>query len=143
MNVTEFAEQIVFGTTLEEKLAAPGDLDFSEVTEMSTVVHSITAPGRPVELAMQSIAGKNVKPPRDENLGNDLARGQLLHFLANHELLATELMAYVWPVFLFAGANMLISGYLTAIHHPFKSGLMSRARAWCRTGRPCGRNPLS
>jgi uncharacterized ferritin-like protein (DUF455 family) len=95
MNVTEFAEQIVFGTTLEEKLAAPGDLDFSEVTEMSTVVHSITAPGRPVELAMQSIAGKNVKPPRDENLGNDLARGQLLHFLANHELLATELMALV------------------------------------------------
>ncbi|MDG1510408.1 MAG: DUF455 family protein [Mariniblastus sp.] len=95
MNVTEFAEQIVFGTTLEDKLAAPGDLDFSEVTEMSKVVQSISAPGRPVGLAMQSIAGKNIKPPRDENLGNDLARGQLLHFLANHELLATELMALV------------------------------------------------
>ena len=95
MNVTEFAERIVFGTTLEEKLAAPGNLDFSEVTEMSTVVRSISAPGRPVELAMQSSSGKNVKPPRDENLGNDLARGQLLHFLANHELLATELMALV------------------------------------------------
>lgn len=95
MNVTEFAEQIVFGTTLEEKLAAPGDLDFSEVTEMSTVVQSISAPGRPPGLAMQSIAGKNLKPPRDENLGNDLERGQLLHFLANHELLATELMALV------------------------------------------------
>ena len=95
MNVTEFAEQIVFGTTLEEKLAAPGDLDFSEVKEMSTVVQSISAPGRPPGLAMQSIAGKNLKPPRDENLGNDLERGQLLHFLANHELLATELMALV------------------------------------------------
>ena len=95
MNVTEFAEQIVFGTTLKEKLAAPGDLDFSDVKETSTVVQSISAPGRPTGLAMQSIAGKNVKPPRDENLGNDLARGQLLHFLANHELLATELMALV------------------------------------------------
>lgn len=95
MNVTEFAEQIVFGTTLEEKLATPGDLDFSEVTEMSKVVESISAPGRPAGLAMQSIAGKNIQPPRDENLGNDLARGQLLHFLANHELLATELMALV------------------------------------------------
>ena len=95
MNVTEFAEQIVFGTTLEEKLAAPGNLDFSEVKEMSTVVQSISAPGRPPGLAMQSIAGKNLKPPRDENLGNDLERGQLLHFLANHELLATELMALV------------------------------------------------
>jgi len=39
--------------------------------------------------------------------------------------MATELMAYVWPVFLFAGANMLISGYLTAIHLPFQSGLVA------------------
>ena len=42
MNVTEFAEQIVFGTTLKEKLAAPGDLDFSDVKETSTVVQSIS-----------------------------------------------------------------------------------------------------
>ena len=34
-------------------------------------------------------------PPSDGQLENERARGQLLHFLANHELLATELMALV------------------------------------------------
>lgn len=43
--------------------------------------------------------------------------------------LATEFVAYVWPLFLFAGFNMLISGYLTAIHHPFKSGLVAVCRS--------------
>lgn len=39
--------------------------------------------------------------------------------------LATELVSYVWPLFLFAGFNILISGYLTAIHLPFQSGLVA------------------
>jgi len=39
--------------------------------------------------------------------------------------LATELVDYVWPLFLFAGFNILISGYLTAIHLPFQSGLVA------------------
>lgn len=39
--------------------------------------------------------------------------------------LATEFVTYVWPLFLFAGFNMLISGYLTAIHLPFQSGLVA------------------
>ena len=43
--------------------------------------------------------------------------------------MATELMAYVWPLFLFAGANMLISGYLTAIHLPFQSGVVALCRS--------------
>ena len=43
--------------------------------------------------------------------------------------MATELMAYVWPVFLFSGANMLISGYLTAIHLPFQSGIVALCRS--------------
>ena len=43
--------------------------------------------------------------------------------------MATELMAYVWPLFLFAGANMLISGYLTAIHLPFQSGMVALCRS--------------
>jgi putative MATE family efflux protein len=43
--------------------------------------------------------------------------------------LATELVGYVWPLFLFSGFNMLISGYLTAIHLPFQSGLVAASHS--------------
>ena len=43
--------------------------------------------------------------------------------------MATEFVAWVWPLFLFAGANMLLSGYLTAIHRPFESGVVALCRS--------------
>jgi putative MATE family efflux protein len=43
--------------------------------------------------------------------------------------LATEFVTFVWPLFLFAGVNMLISGYLTAIHRPFESGIVALFRS--------------
>ncbi|MEH6582312.1 MAG: MATE family efflux transporter [Halioglobus sp.] len=43
--------------------------------------------------------------------------------------LATEFVTYVWPLFLFAGFNMLISGYLTAIHLPLQSGMLALCRS--------------
>ena len=43
--------------------------------------------------------------------------------------LATELVSYVWPLFLFAGFNMLISGYLTSIHLPFQSGVVAASHS--------------
>jgi putative MATE family efflux protein len=43
--------------------------------------------------------------------------------------LANEFVTYVWPLFLFAGFNMLMSGYLTAIHLPFQSGLVALCRS--------------
>ena len=43
--------------------------------------------------------------------------------------LATQFVFYVWPLFIFAGFNMLISGYLTAIHRPFQSGLVAVSRS--------------
>ena len=44
-------------------------------------------------------------------------------------IMATQFVYYVWPVFIFAGANMVISGYLTAIHLPFQSGMISLCRS--------------
>jgi len=41
--------------------------------------------------------------------------------------MATDFVTYVWPLFLFAGANMLLSGY-TAIHRPFQSGVVALCR---------------
>lgn len=95
MNITEFAEQIVFGTSLDEKLQRPGRLRFGSSDKTSSQFQRINSPGRPAELAMQVDPGKTLQPPGDHQLENETARGQLLHFMANHELLATELMALV------------------------------------------------
>ena len=46
MNITEFAEQIVFGTTLEDKLAVPGKLSFGPYPN-APGVESLIVPGRP------------------------------------------------------------------------------------------------
>jgi putative MATE family efflux protein len=43
--------------------------------------------------------------------------------------IAIEFVYYVWPVFIFAGINMVISSYLTAIHLPFQSGMVSLCRS--------------
>ena len=43
--------------------------------------------------------------------------------------LALKFVAYVWPVFIFAGFTMLISGYLTAVHLPFQSALVASCRS--------------
>jgi putative MATE family efflux protein len=43
--------------------------------------------------------------------------------------LANSFITYVWPLFLFVGFNMLVSGYLTAIHLPFQSGLIALCRS--------------
>jgi putative MATE family efflux protein len=43
--------------------------------------------------------------------------------------LAQEFVTLIWPLFLFAGSNMLISGYLTAIHHPYQSALLATSRS--------------
>lgn len=94
MNVTEFAEQIVFGTTLEDKLLVPGKLTHDENARSRPDVRSLASPGRSADLQMRHDP-ISTTPPSDDQLENEHARGQLLHFLANHELLATELMALV------------------------------------------------
>ena len=43
-------------------------------------------------------------------------------------ILALEFVNYVWPIFIFAGFNMMITGYLTAIHLPFQSALLAMSR---------------
>ena len=94
MNISEFAEQIVFGRTLEEKLMGPSNLTF-ERPQNQPSDRSLREPNRPAGLEMNHESGSSVQPPSDDQLEGEKERGQLLHFLANHELLATELMALV------------------------------------------------
>jgi len=92
MMVREIAERILFGTTLEEKLAPPppGLSDENRGDPITTP----EAPGRPEELRLRR-DGVRAEFPGTVGLENEEQRGRLLHFFANHELLATELMALV------------------------------------------------
>jgi uncharacterized ferritin-like protein (DUF455 family) len=92
MELRAFAEQILFGTTLAEKLASP-----EAITDdlPGPALVTPTAPGRPARLEFKPHAtGKNDFPGL-HRLEAVAERGKLLHFFGNHELLATELMALV------------------------------------------------
>jgi len=92
MELREFAEQVLFGTTLEEKLRAP-DLITDE--NPGSPIGTPDAPGRPANLSFKPHATGKSEFPGLHRLENINERGKLLHFFGNHELLATELMALV------------------------------------------------
>ncbi len=93
MELCEFAESVLFATTLEEKLRAPGELT-DEHPGPAFVTPA--APGRPENLIFKPHGtGDKSEFPGLHLLEQDRERGKLLHFFGNHELLATELMALV------------------------------------------------
>ena len=90
MELRDFAEQVLFATTLEEKLQSP-----AVVTDErpGSPLPTPQAPGRPAELRFKPQGSGKADFPGVHHLERDHERGRLLHFFANHELLATELMA--------------------------------------------------
>ena len=94
MDVVEFAERVVFSTNLEAKLSPPSDVDAFEQRQVSRLLSEPAIPGRPVDLRIDSDSSA-ATVPSIADLEKSENRGKLLHFLANHELLATELMALV------------------------------------------------
>ena len=86
------AQQILFATTLEEKLRCP-----EVVTDAhpGSALAAPPAPGRPAELRFRAAGSARGDFPGVHRLGEERERGRVLHFFANHELLATELMALV------------------------------------------------
>jgi uncharacterized ferritin-like protein (DUF455 family) len=92
MELRDFTERILFATTLEEKLQCPSVItDEQPGSPLATPV----APGRPKELQFKVTGEARDSFPGTKNLERESERGRLLHFFANHELLATELMALV------------------------------------------------
>jgi len=92
MELHDFAEQVLFATTLEEKLRCPADItDEQPGAPLATP----TSPGRPAELRFKVTGTARGEFPGTKHLEQERERGRLLHFFANHELLATELMALV------------------------------------------------
>jgi len=92
MELREFAERVLFATTLEEKL-----LHSTDITDErpGPAFAAPAAPGRPSELQFKATGEARDSFPGTKNLVQARERGKLLHFFANHELLATELMALV------------------------------------------------
>jgi len=92
MELRDFAHQVLFGTTLEEKLRFPNEISDERPGEPLVAPES---PARPAELRFKRPGGSQADFPRAHQLDQERERGRLLHFFANHELLATELMALV------------------------------------------------
>lgn len=89
MNLREFAEQVLFGNSLESKLRPPPAIA-DDCPGDAIITPSL--PGRPAEL--EFFKGRSgFEFPSLQQLDQGDVRGRLLHFFANHELLATELMA--------------------------------------------------
>ncbi len=92
IQLQDFAKQVLFGETLEEKLSFPR----SEIID--------TLPGSPIKTPYKLSRpphlrlhedGVKANHPSKAKLVDERERGRLLHFFGNHELLATELMALV------------------------------------------------
>jgi uncharacterized ferritin-like protein (DUF455 family) len=91
MELTDFAKRILFSCRMEEKLCAPGTLTDMQPFHPENLP---VRPGRPPALNLDrwKNAAKVSFPSRAELLDPEKI-GVLLHFFANHELLALELMA--------------------------------------------------
>ena len=91
-HIQDIARRVLFAETLEEKLLAGPPDATDEVRGRAIALPE--APGRPPELRVRK-DGVRVDFPGIHHLDNPHERGRMLHFLANHELLAAELMALV------------------------------------------------
>lgn len=93
----DFALRVLYGTTLEDKLAPPSETVLQGTSTPFPVEAFVTPglPGRPKGLELSKHPKKRQIHlfPSKAALGLERSRGHVLHFFANHELLALEIMA--------------------------------------------------
>ena len=106
-----FAERLLLGPSLADKLFDPGPGVLAD-EQRGAAWRGAAEPGREGALCMAAQAEPFV---RDAALADPHSRGRALHFFANHELLALELMALALLRFVDAPA-------------PFRRGLVSTIR---------------
>jgi uncharacterized ferritin-like protein (DUF455 family) len=91
MEIRLYAEAVLFEPDLAAKLADPGQ--FTDL-KPGPACATPTNPGRSPHLRFRRNTGVGrVRFPRGKALETDTGRGTVLHFFANHELLALELIA--------------------------------------------------
>jgi uncharacterized ferritin-like protein (DUF455 family) len=96
-SINALARRVLFATDLDEKLRLARRPLAAEPTEPAgepgTGSFERVLPGRPSHLRFASDSAARPTLPTRPGLVNEENRGVLLHFFANHELLAAELMA--------------------------------------------------
>ena len=105
LSIGQFAEQILFSDSLDLKLTTPASVTSEDSHMGAETFQTPVVPTRPkgLELSRPQLGLRsNDKQhfPSRSSLSNERARGLVLHFFANHELLALELMAVAllkWP----------------------------------------------
>ncbi len=95
MEIREYAEGLLFGTRLEDKLLRADRIgELSDRRPGPALDRAPESPGRPAKLRFES---ETVRQRSHRGAPRDLERreirGALLHQFANHEILAVELMA--------------------------------------------------
>lgn len=89
MKLNEFAQQLIFSKNLEDKLYYPSQIDLeSKVTPLKEKFD----PGRSDKIAFSK---ERAKFPSLKGIEKTDKRAQILHYFANHELLAIEIMALI------------------------------------------------
>lgn len=138
MELRAFAEQVLFSSSLEEKLFVPGVITDEQP---GVAIDSPFSPGRPSYLRFKPSQSDSFEPPKPDSLDDSLKRGRLLHFFANHELLATELMALVLLRFPDAPASFRRGVYNTLLDEQQHTRLYLSRMAEC--GVAFGEIPVS
>jgi uncharacterized ferritin-like protein (DUF455 family) len=100
----EFLKRILFGGKLSDKLSSAESFCANASPEKISApsfdliekLQNLNSPAREGKLASRKTPGKdNSGFPKKNELGISSNRGRLLHYFANHELLAIETMAFV------------------------------------------------
>lgn len=87
MHYHEFAKTLLLGSSIEDKILGPKDLiyDFSNL--------DFEIPDSPGRMEKMHFDNTQIKFPKKTSFHLDEKRGLAIHFFANHELLAIEMMA--------------------------------------------------
>ena len=93
MELTELARAVLLSPNLEDKLVVVND-GLTDLRPGPALARAPAAPARPHRLALGG-GRRRARFPGRGQLVSAVARGRALHFFANHELLAMELMALV------------------------------------------------
>lgn len=90
MNLEDFCKKILFSDQLSEKVSTPVQVKLNNYQRLIQIPET---PGRPKNLKVRPEGHSKIVFPSEKQLFRPEVRGLVLHFFANHELLAMELMA--------------------------------------------------